>query len=140
MIDKAHDDLDVDLPLVDLAVADPYKNATAKVVKGTYYGLSPVLGLDCHHLAFTQDNVDWQIWIQPGPQPLIRKFVITHKGEEGAPEFTALITQWNFTDRISDSDFVFEPPSGATQVQVRSNQANNNPGGRGQPLASPNSK
>ena len=44
MIDKAHDELGIDLPLIDLAVSDPYKNATAKVVTGTYYGLSPVLG------------------------------------------------------------------------------------------------
>ncbi len=140
MIDKAHDDLGIDLPLVDLAVADPYKNATAKVVKGTYYGLSPVLGIDCHHLSFTQDNVDWQIWIQDGPQPLIRKFVITHKNDPGAPEFTALITQWNLTDRISDSDFVFEPPRGATKVELRSDQAQTNEGERGTALTSPKSK
>jgi len=81
--------------------------------------------------------VDWQIWIQPGPQPLIRKFVITHKNEEGSPEFTALITHWNLTERISDSDFVFEPPRGATQVEMRSDQAQVNEGERGKPLASP---
>ncbi len=137
MIDKAHDDLGIDLPLVDLAVSDPYKNATAKVVTGKYYGLAPVLGLNCHHLAFTQENVDWQIWIQNGPQPLIREFVITHKNEPGVPEFTALITQWNFTDRISDSDFVFEAPRGATQVEMRSDPARTNEGDGGKPLASP---
>lgn len=118
-IDKAHDDLGIDLPLSDLAVSDPYKSATAKVLKGTYYGLSPVLGVLCHHLAFTQDNVDWQIWIQDGPQPFIRKFVITHKNEEGQPEFTALITRWDMTDRISDSDFRFEPPQDAAKIEMR---------------------
>ena len=35
MIDKAHDDMGVDLPLIDLAVSDPYKNAMAKVVGGS---------------------------------------------------------------------------------------------------------
>jgi len=139
-IDKAHDELGIDLPLIDLAVSDPYKNATAKVVTGAYYGLSPVLGVDCHHLAFTQDNVDWQVWIQDGPQPLIRKFVITHKTEEGAPEFTALITVWNITERISDSDFEFEAPRGAMQVEMRSAQTRMNEGGSGKALAAPKSK
>src|ERR1035437_2898523 len=90
-LDSAHDQFGVDLPLIDLAVSDPYQNATSNVRKGVDYGLATVLGVDCHHLDFTQENVDWQVWIQDGPQPLIRKFVITHKNEAGAPQFTALI-------------------------------------------------
>ena len=140
MIDKAHDDMGVDLPLIDLAVSDPYKNAMAKVVGAAYYGLSPVLGVDCHHLAFTQDNVDWQIWIQDGPQPLIRKFVITHKNEPGSPEFTALIMTWNLTERIADSDFVFEPPRGATQIEMRPVQSQTSAAEPGKALGSPKSK
>src|SRR5208337_2675911 len=118
-LDRAHDQFGIDLPLIDLAVSDPYQNATSNVLKGTDYGEATVLGVDCHHLAFTQENVDWQIWIQEGPQPLIRKFVITHKNEPGAPEFTAFITRWDLTQRISDSDFVFDPPPGATKVEMR---------------------
>jgi hypothetical protein len=136
-VDTAHDHLGIDLPLIDLAMSDPYKNATAKVEQGRYYGISPVLGVLCHHLAFTQENVDWQIWIEDGPQPLIRKFVITYKNEPGAPEFTALITRWNMTDRIADSDFIFERPFGASQIGMQTDE----PLGIGTNLlASPNEK
>jgi hypothetical protein len=142
-LDRAHDQFGIDLPLSDLAVSDPYQNATSNVLKGMDYGLAPVLGLDCRHLAFTQENVDWQVWIQDGPQPLIRKFVITHKHEPEAPEFTALITQWDLTQRISDSDFVFEPPHGATKVEMRPDRADGgedrNPG-LPTPLPSPKAK
>ncbi len=141
-LDKARDDFGIDLPLADLAVSDPYSNATAKVLKGTYYGLSPVLGINCHHLAFTQENVDWQIWIQDGPQPLIRKFVITHKQDAGVPEFTTLITRWDLTDRIADSDFVFEAPREASAIEMRLDQPKRNEGAPAQPapLSSPKSK
>ena len=141
-LDQAQEQLGIDLPLVDLAISDPYKNATAKVLKGTYYGLSPVLGVNCHHLAFTQENVDWQVWIQDGPQPFIRKFVITHKQEAGAPAFTALITQWDLTERISDSDFVFEPPLGAVKIEMRRDQASSGEGEHESPsrLTSPKEK
>ena len=122
-LDKAHDQFGIDLPLADLAVSDPYKNATAKVLKGAYYGLSPVLGINCHHLAFTQENVDWQIWIEDGPHPLIRKLVITHKNEQAMPEFTALITDWDLTDRIAESDFAFEAPRGASKIEMLPDQA-----------------
>jgi hypothetical protein len=119
--DTAHD-LGIDLPLIDLAMSDPYQNSIAQVETGKYFGISPVLGVNCHHLAFTQDNVDWQVWIEDGPQPLIRKFVITYKNEPGQPEFTAFITHWNLTDRVADSDFVFERPSGATKIEMRKDE------------------
>jgi len=118
-LDEAHDQFGIDLPLVDLAVSDPYKNATAKVLTSTYYGLAPVCGVQCHHLAFTQENVDWQVWVQEGPRPFIRKFVITHKNEPGSPEFTALITDWNLTQPISDFAFLFEAPRGAAKIEMR---------------------
>jgi len=121
-LDAAHDQFGIDLPLIDLAVSDPYKNATAKTQGGRYFGISPVLGVPCHHLAFTQENVDWQVWIEDGPQPLIRKFVITYKSEPGSPEFTALITHWNMTDRIADSDFVFERPVGASKINMQADE------------------
>jgi hypothetical protein len=142
-LDQAHDQFGIDLPLSDLAVSDPYHNATSKVLNGTDYGLAPVLGVECHHLAFTQENVDWQVWIPDGPQPLIRKFVITHKNEPGAPEFTAFITRWDFTHRISDSDFVFEPPPGATKVEMRPDrpESREDRGSRpSTPLTSPKAK
>jgi hypothetical protein len=119
-------DQGIDLPLIDMAMSDPYKNATAKVEQGRYYGISPVLGVMCHHLAFTQENVDWQVWVEDGPQPLIRKFIITFKNEPGVPEFTALITRWNVTDRIADSDFMFQRPTGATLIEMRPDEEGGN--------------
>jgi hypothetical protein len=124
-IDSARDDYGIDLPLIDMAVSDPYKNAMAKVESARYYGISLVLGVPCHHLAFTQENVDWQIWIEEGPQPLIRKFVITHKNDPGQPDFSAFITDWDMTDRIADSDFVFTPPTGASKIEMRKDQSGN---------------
>ncbi len=122
MLDTAHDQFGIDLPLIDLAISDPYSNAVARVQNGRYLGISQAMGFACHHLAFTQDNIDWQVWIQDGPQPLIRKFVITHKNEPGSPEFTALIRSWNLNDRIADSDFAFTPPRGATKIEMRKDQ------------------
>jgi len=132
-LDAAHDEFGVDLPLIDLAVSDPYQNAMARVQSARYFGMAAAMGFNCHHLAFTQDNVDWQVWIQDGPQPLIRKFVIIHKNEPGAPEFTGLIRSWNLTERIADSDFVFEPPRGTSKVQMLKDgqQTNSGSGNKG---------
>lgn len=118
-LDSARDDFGIDLPLMDLAVSDPYASATANVQKGVYLGLAPVLGVECHHLAFTQDNLDWQIWIENGPQPFIRKLVLTYKNEEQAPQLTAVLTHWDITSPISPADFVFDPPSGTAKIEMK---------------------
>jgi len=68
-VDRARDEFGIDLPLIDLALSDPYSNATAKVQSSRDFGTAPAMGYTCRHLAFTQENVDWQIWIDEGPQP-----------------------------------------------------------------------
>lgn len=128
-LDASRDQFGIDLPMVDLAVSDPFKSAMAKVQSARYFGLAPAMGFSCHHLAFTQQNIDWQIWIQDGPQPLIRKFIITHKNEPGSPEFTGLIREWNLTSRISDHNFAFEPPAEAVKIQMRNDPAQPGEGG-----------
>ena len=135
MLDSAHDQFGIDLPLIDLALNDPYQNAVSQVQSGRYLGVSDAMGFKCHHLAFTQENIDWQVWIQDGPQPLIRKFVITHKLEPGAPEFTGLIRDWNLTGRIADSYFVFMPPAGASKIAMRNNELNTNEPHQSQPAS-----
>lgn len=138
-LDTARDQFGIDLPLIDLAVSDPYTSIAAKVLAGSYFGLAPVLGVNCHHLAFTQEIIDWQIWIQDGPQPLIRKLVITHKKENGAPEFTALITHWDLAQRISDLDFLFQPPHGATKIEMRQARDEGGRDGNSAPSTPPSS-
>jgi hypothetical protein len=136
-LDQAQEEFGVDLPLIDFAISDPYRNATARVESGRYFGVSPVLGVDCDHLAFTQENIDWQLWVESGARPLIRKLVITHKNEEGSPEFIALITHWDITDPVSPSDFVFQQPAGAAQVQMRKIEAQTGTGRSSSPASEP---
>src|SRR5258705_103554 len=142
-IDTAEEEFGVNLPLIDLAISDQYKNAVARVKQGIYFGLSPAMGFQCHHLAFTQDNVDWQVWIEDGPQPLIRKFVITHKTEPGAPELTALIKAWDLVNRIAESAFTFEPPEGGVRIdRLKSSSPDSNPhtGKASEPVVTPKQK
>lgn len=117
-VDVAHDRYGIDLPLIDFALSDPYSNAVARVEQETYYAVVPMMGEPCHHLGFTQDNIDWQVWIGTGPKALVSKFVIDHKNEERAPEFTALITNWSF-DPVPDSKCTFTPPDGSSKIEMQ---------------------
>lgn len=103
-------------PLSDFLHADPYKVLRQRVQFGIYVGKSYVEGVRCHHLAFVEKTIDWQIWIEDGTQLVPHKLVISYPEMPGSPEFEAVLSHWNFDSRLTD--FVFEPmiPEGATEI------------------------
>jgi hypothetical protein len=105
------------MPLADLVFADPYKVLTENVRSGEHLGTGYVFDVKCHHLAFRQAAVDWQIWVEEGANPLPRKVVITFKESPGHPQYTAFLSNWNLSADTPASAFAFTPPAGARQVE-----------------------
>ncbi len=106
------------VPLADFLYADSYERLMGEVQRGEYLGIHEAAGLPCHHLAFEQATIDWQLWIDAGKDPLPRKLVITYKTEDEVPQYTATIRKWNLEPRLPDALFVFTPPDGAARVEV----------------------
>jgi hypothetical protein len=117
-LDVACERFGITMPLEDLIVSDPYQNAIHKAISGTDIGPVTVLGVPCEHLAFSQGMVDWQIWLEAGAKPVPRKIVITYKDEDGAPQYTAIFSNWDFETKLPDFLFNFEAPSGAAKISV----------------------
>ena len=87
------------------------------IESGFYVGLHDVGGVQCHHLAFRQNDVDWQIWIENSDTPVPRKIIISQKHVTGAPQFSALLSDWTLALQLPDSHFIFEPPKNAKKIQ-----------------------
>jgi len=117
-LDTASDRFGITMPLEDLVVSDPYHNAMSKVVLGTDLGPVTVLGVACEHLVFSRGPIDWQIWIEQGAKPVPRKIVITYKDEEGSPQYTSILSHWDFETKLPDFLFTFDPPAGASKIDV----------------------
>lgn len=105
-------------PVADFVYSDPYAILVEHVTSGQYVGRHEVDGVPTHHLAFSQDNIDWQIWVEDGHRPVPRKLVITYKRAPSAPQFRARLLDWNFAPRLADSLFRFTPPAGAQEVHL----------------------
>lgn len=103
-------------PLADLVYNDPALPLLEGVESGRYVGLHRVHGERCHHLVFTQEDVDWQLWIVAGETPVPKKVVITYKRIEGSPQYTALLSGWNFAPNLDDAHFIFTAPKDAQQI------------------------
>jgi hypothetical protein len=109
---------EVEMPGADLLYRDPYAGLMQDVVSGESLGTSVVQGVPTHHLAFRGRDVDWQIWVEDGPRPLPRKYVITSKKIEGSPEYAILLSDWNVDPKLADDLFKFSPPQGATPIKA----------------------
>ena len=106
-------------PLADLLFSDPYKTLSSNVVYGFYVGLHEVGGRRAHHLAFVEKYIDWQVWIQDGTRPVPVKVVITYKTMPGSPQFTALLSEWDFTTELAEIVFQPDVPETASRIAFR---------------------
>jgi hypothetical protein len=120
-IDKALDHIidmyDIAVPTADLIYSNPYKILIEKVESGFYVGMDMVDGIMCHHLAFSQENVDWQIWIEERKHLVPRKFIIDYKNIPGSPQYVVFLSEWDFNVKLADRLFEFEAPEGAEKIE-----------------------
>src|SRR5476649_1210372 len=116
LVDMLRDKYGVVLPAADLFLARAFDEMTADVKDAKYIGRGVVDGVECEHLAFRNLDVDWQIWIAVGAEPIPRKYVITNKSVTGAPQYTLRIKEWR--KDVSADAFTFKPQAGETKVAV----------------------
>lgn len=102
----------------DLLFADPYAVLSEGVLSGTYLGTAYVDGIECHHLAFREDQFDWQLWIQAGDRPLPMRYVITSTWQTAAPQLEVSLRDWNTSPQLSDQPFTFSVPEGARKLDT----------------------
>ena len=115
---KLAKDYNTSAPLVELFSMDLYPRLAERITSADYVGLHKAGVVDCHHLAFTQDAIDWEIWIEKGDRPLPRRVTITYKRLPGVPRFTAAMDLWDLTSTPAADVFKFEPPTGAVKEVV----------------------
>lgn len=118
-LDRFEADYGVSLPLDDFIRSDPYTILMAGAKAMRYIGLSEVHGVPCHHLIVGQEDIVWQIWIEAGDRMLPRQLVITYRNLPLAPEYIAVLRDWELDPELPDAIFLPEIPADATQIDFR---------------------
>jgi hypothetical protein len=109
----------VDFPLADFLTGDPAKSFLTGVTSGREVGTVKIGGTPHSHFFFTQPGAtELELWLEKNDRALPRRFIITYRTMPGQPSFVAEFSDWNFQSRPSDADFVFQPPPGATKVDI----------------------
>jgi hypothetical protein len=121
-------DLDMRLPLAELVNSNLAKILPERVREAAYVENSSIGGIPCDHIALRGDEVDAQLWVAQGDNPLPQRIVLTYKREDGRPQFWANLTKWNLSPQVPDSLFAFTPPKGAVKIAFSPRQMRMQPG------------
>ena len=105
-----------ELPGADLLLADVYDTLIKDVLEAKHIGEGVIGGVECEHLAFREQDTDWQLWVRTGSDPIPCKMVITSKAIGQAPEYTLTIRDWKTDVPVDTNTFAFKPPEGAKEV------------------------
>lgn len=110
------DEIGFPAPGADILATLPFDLDTADVVSGKHVGMSMIGGQMVHHLAFRGSQIDWQLWVKDGPEPLPLRYVVTSKWTTGAPEYSLTLSDWNVSPVEDPAAFTFTPPAGAQEI------------------------
>jgi hypothetical protein len=110
-----------DYPLADLLDDNPEQAVTAGFTAGGQVGTALIDGVRCRHFFFEQatDDLDVELWLEDNERALPRRFVVAYRSLPGRPIFVADLFDWDFSIKTPDSEFVFRPPAGVTQVELK---------------------
>jgi hypothetical protein len=119
VLDAIYNKFGISLPLEDLFRWGDGSNADRiQSLKSAYeVGPATVDGVQTDHFAFREADVDWEVWIQKGDQPLPRKLVIVDRTDPSRPTFTARLS-WQINPSFTDADFTFVPDANAKKIQL----------------------
>jgi hypothetical protein len=105
------------VPADDLLYKGAYDRIAGKIKAAQDLGRETLDGRSCRHVAFTGENVDFQMWVESREQPVPRKVVVIYKNLPGRPRCKLDIDRVE-TGPIADSVFKVEVPAGAQQIRI----------------------
>ncbi len=106
-------------PLVELLANHPREFLLEGVTRGEFKGMERIGGSACDHLAFKQERLEWDIWVD-STNLLPKKMVIKHPNGEGGPplQVTLTIEKWELNAAMSPADLALSIPKGSTSVAM----------------------
>ena len=119
VLDTIYNKFGIALPLEDLfRWGDGSNAARLQALQSAYeVGTATIDGVETDHYAFREADVDWEVWIQTGDQPLPRKLVIVDRNDPARPTFSARLN-WTVNPTFTDADFAFVPDANARPIQL----------------------
>jgi hypothetical protein len=122
-VDELRETYKLPLPAADLLLSNPYDELMLDVVDTKDLGSGVIDGVECDHLAFRKEEVDWQIWIAQGERPYPCRYVITTRLVAHGPQYTIQVRNWKTGDEVAADDFGFKNTLNAEKIDLQDLQS-----------------
>ena len=119
LVDELREKYHRPIPGADLLLSNVYDELMLGVIDAKDLGSGVIGGTECDHLAFRQDDVDWQIWIAQGEHPYPCRYVITTTAVDQGPQYSIQIRDWKTGDEVASDDFNFKTPDDAKKIDLK---------------------
>ena len=116
MLDFARETLGLMVPVADLVYRNAFPLLMQDVTLAVVVGKSVIAGIRCDHLLFSRPGVDFQVWIADSGPPLPHRYVVTDTGIPSRLSISTIMSDWNVSPSIADSQFTFEPSKEAKPI------------------------
>ena len=121
MIKEAEKRVGFDFPLEDFLSETSDKALLSGVADAKIVNEVTIDGAPANHLTlFQPPGLELELWLAKDAQSLPERLFITYRSIPGQPNFIATFSDWNFSVTPADTDFIFQPPEGAKQVELKS--------------------
>jgi hypothetical protein len=119
MLETAMGKLHIDFPLADFLTDAPNKAFLTGVTSGKVINTVTIDGTPCKHLYFEQPpGITLELWVEANERALPRRLIVTYTNLPDSPSFIAMFSDWNLSPNLTDADFQFTPPAGATKIDL----------------------
>ena len=117
LVEELRDKYQRPLPAADLLSASVYDAMMPDVKDVKDLGTGFIRGIECDHIAFRTEEVDWQLWIARGDRPYPVRLIVTSKKVAGSPQYQVDVLNFKTGGQAATADFNFVPPPDAKLVQ-----------------------
>jgi len=111
-------DLQFKLPLARMLHTGFAQQLEKMITAVSYVEENVLFDVVTDHLAVRAENIDMQLWVAQGDEPLPRRIVITYMNAPGQPQFRGDFTDWSIEPKVAADSFTFTPPADAEKVPV----------------------
>jgi hypothetical protein len=116
VVDKL-EDRSIQIPMSPLLRSDPYKVLSDGVLRAAVIGRVEIAGKTYHHVIFTEKEAEWQLWVEGGAKPTLRRAQVVYKTLPREPRVTIDFYDWNLSAKPPASEFVFHKPDDAKAIE-----------------------
>jgi hypothetical protein len=118
VVDMITEQLGVRPPLSQMIYSNLWRVLNIRIASGRYVGEAEIDEVGCDHIAFRNLDLDWQVWVERGDRPVIRRLVIRYKSRLGHPTVRAELSDWEVDADLPDALFETKIPTGSRKVEL----------------------